>query len=101
MIRLTRPWYWFVAAEAVGVLAGNASALFESAIGPVLWGTGFLLMLPGSYVIGATVEHALWGTSFSLRQIYIAETLSSIAFNAILFAIVLWGVRFLNARRAI
>lgn len=66
----------------------------------MLWGIGFVLMLPGTLILNASVEHLLWGTPVGLRAIALASVLSAVAVNALLFGAIMWASRWWRRRRS-
>jgi hypothetical protein len=101
MHRVSHPWRWFFAVEGFALLAGLASGLLDSQLGPALWTISFVLLMPGHYIAGAPVEHVLWGSEIGLRAIYVAAAISSVVANGILFAIILTLVRKVRKHGAI
>ena len=46
----------------------SMSGAFQNSVGPFLWGTGFILTLPGTVLVGPLVEHALWSGGLGLEH---------------------------------
>jgi len=82
------------------VLASGTSGAFQNSLGPFLWGTGFVLTLPGTVLVGPLVEHALWSSGIGLRFIYAVSLLAAVAANAVLWACGLWVIGKVRARGA-
>jgi hypothetical protein len=101
MPRLRLAWRVFLVVEAIGVLASATAGLFENSLGSFLWGTGFILSLPGAVLVGPLVEHALWNGALGLRSIYALSLLAAVAANAVLWACGLWAMGKVRARGAI
>ncbi len=100
MPQLRLAWRVFLAVEAVAVLASATSGVFQNSVGVFLWGTGFVLTLPGTVLVGPLVESALWSGRLGLRSIYALELLAAVAANAVLWACGLWVIRKVRARGA-
>lgn len=101
MPKLRLAWSVFLIAEAVGMLAATTSGAFQNSLGPFLWGTGFILTLPGALLVGPLVEHAFWGGGLGLRAIYALSLLAAVAANALLWGCGLWAIAKVRAHRAI
>jgi hypothetical protein len=94
MPRVSIPWRIFIGIEAAALVASQAYGHFTSWVGPFLFMTQLVLLLPGSQLVGWRVEHALWGTGATLKFIWILEVLASVATNALIW----WAVTSLFAR---
>jgi hypothetical protein len=83
-------WRIFVIVEAVAVACWLTWPLMPnaSAIGPALWGTQLLLLMPGSVISGLAVERSLWMTGASLQLMSITALVLAIAINAAIW----WGL---------
>jgi hypothetical protein len=101
MPQLRLAWRVFLTVEAVGVLAAATSGAFQNSVGPFLWGTGFILTLPGTVLVGSLVEHALWNGGLGLRSIYVLSLLAAVAANAVLWGCGLWAIAKVRVRGAI
>jgi hypothetical protein len=101
MPKLRFAWRAFLIVEVAALLASAASGAFQNSVGPFLWGTGFVLTLPGAVLVGPLVEHALWNGGLGLRSIYALSTLAAVAANAVLWACGLWAIEKVRALGAI
>jgi hypothetical protein len=101
MSNVTRAWAFFFLVEAAGFLSWAMCGLFQGKLGPFLWGTGFILTLPGTMIFGPVVEGSLWGSHLGLRTISIASVLAGILANTALFSLIIFLVRWVRRRGAI
>jgi membrane protease YdiL (CAAX protease family) len=90
----------FLVVEALGALALAISGAFQSAVGPFLWATGYVLLMPGIVLVGPLVEHALWRGGLELRTIYAFSLVASVAANAVIWACGHWAIGKVRARSA-
>jgi hypothetical protein len=84
MPRVSIPWRVFLGIQVTAIVASQTYFYFSSGIGPFLFMTQLILLLPGSYLVGWRIEHMLWDSGASLRFIGVAEDLASVAVNAFL-----------------
>jgi len=101
MPQLSWAWRFFLAVEAIAVVADLSYGYLQNALGPFLWGLGFILTLPGAWLVGPLVERALWRTGVGLTSTYLIELFAAVVCNAILWAIGLWVIRRVRRRDAI
>jgi hypothetical protein len=92
-MKITLGWLVFIILETIAVVSAFTWQLTTSALGPVLWLAQFLLLMPGSILVGLLIQKFLWNTGLSLRTLGIMELIGSIAVNAIVWLLLLQIVR--------
>ena len=91
-------WIVFAVWQALGVVGAVCWSFTMSRLGPVLWGMGFLLMMPGNYLAAEAVDRTLWTSGLSLRALSVITLALGVAINAAVWYIVGSGVRSIARR---
>ncbi len=93
MAKVSLGWRIFIAIELVAVFSWAAWGFIAmSIVGKYLWVAQFLLLMPGNLTGAPAVENLLW-LHASLTTIGIAELVSSIAVNALVWLLLLATAR--------
>ena len=92
-MKITLGWCVFIMLETIAVISAFTWELTTSALGPVLWLAQFILLMPGSILVGRLVERTLWTSELSLRSLGILKLIVSIAVNAVVWFLLLQLVR--------
>ena len=77
-----RGWLIFVVVQTVGVVCAWTAGHFLSALGPNLWVTGFVLLLPGNLVGAFILEKLLWMSGVTTFQLNLLCVPVELAINA-------------------
>jgi uncharacterized membrane protein len=65
-----RAWVIFALYQAVAQICFWTAGLFQSQLGPWLWGTGFILLMPGLYLSGLLLPALrMAGLSLDTREV--------------------------------
>ena len=99
--RLSLGWRIFAGIEIIAVLCWSMAGLFRSVVGPFMWGTQFLLLMPGNITAAPVVEHLLWQSGLSLRAIAVAALGGALVVNALVWSLLLWLTRSVWCRYAL
>jgi hypothetical protein len=76
-------WLVFVGVQAVGEVCAWSARYSLSALGPVLWFIGFVLLLPGNILGWLIVEKLLWKTGLTISQLTVLQMTVAVAINAV------------------
>jgi hypothetical protein len=95
MARVFRWWAIFFGCLQLTGLASMCIWPFAKAAGPFLWGTAFITLFPGNLAAAVLIEGLFWNKGLSLRAMSIAEIPLLVAFNAVLWLVVVGALRWL------
>jgi len=88
-----KTWWAFVGFQGIGEICHWSWPAVSSAIGPVLWGGAFLLLLPGNVVSSYLVERLLWRTSVTLFQMQLLQAPLTLGINFAVWVLGAWAWR--------
>lgn len=89
-----RAWLVFLSVQTIGIAAGASTELpLSDRLGPLLWYTWFLGLFPGNYLAALLIEHSLWNSGVSLRQMSLLEIPVLILINAAVWWLLAFAVR--------
>jgi hypothetical protein len=79
--------------QIVGIAATVTWELAPDPLGPLLWATSFIGLMPGDVVAPPIVEHFLWQKGPSLRAIAVVDLIASVSVNVAIAGVLLAGWR--------
>ena len=82
-----RGWLIFLAVQIVGEACAWTAGHLLSAIGPVLWIIGTVLLLPGDLAGAVIVKELLWMKGLTIFQMMILEVPVALAINAAIWVL--------------
>jgi hypothetical protein len=88
----------FAAVQVIGEGCQWSWSSTQSAIGPVLWGGAFFLLLPGNFVGGCLIEKALWRSGLSILTMQLLQAPVALGINLAVWALVAWVWRYFAAK---
>jgi len=77
-----RGWTIFAIVQLTGEVCGWAAPHFLSWPGPALWGSSFIVLLPGDVLGALLIEKLLWQSRLTLFQLSLLEIPVAVAINA-------------------
>jgi hypothetical protein len=77
-----RGWRIFCIVQLTGEVCGWAAPRFLSWPGPALWGSSFIVLLPGDILGALLIEKLLWRGPLTLSQLSLLEIPVAVAINA-------------------
>ncbi len=91
-------WLIFLAVQGVREVCAWTAGHFLSALGPALWVTGSLLLLPGDLAGAYIVEKLLWNSGLTLTRLTVLQVPVELAINAAVWVFCVKLYSFLRAR---
>jgi hypothetical protein len=95
-----RSWLIFLAVQIVGEVCAWTAGHLLSAIGPVLWIIGTVLLLPGDLAGAFIVEKLFWKGALTSNQLTILQVPVGLAINAIVWVLCVKLYTSLRGRRS-
>jgi len=93
-------WIVFVVVQAFGELGPWAGLHMTSALGPALWFTGIVIMMPGRLLALFLTENLLWNVRLTPPQMTAVFVVIEVAANLLVWLVCSRWFRSLRQRRA-
>jgi hypothetical protein len=93
-----KTWCAYAAFQVLGEICQWSWPSTYSAIGPVLWGGAFFLLLPGNLVGGYLIERFFWRSGLTVLQMQLMQVPLALGINLAVWASGAWAWRHLAAR---
>ena len=82
-----KTWCAYAAFQVLGEICHWSWPSTQSALGPVLWGGAFFLLLPGNFVGGYLIEKVFWRSGLTLLQMQLLQVPFALGINLAVWAL--------------